>query len=77
MDTKEQPVYSVVNIKNKLTCINTSHGATIGTLTYTGEIASGPIVTGDRCVVIFKTSSGLKGKIMRLPNFSTITTFNA
>ncbi len=76
MASKELPIYSVVQVGNKLTCINTSTGSTTGTLSFNGEISSSPIVTGDRCVVVFKTQSGLKGKIMKLPNFSTITTFN-
>ena len=76
MGNKESIVYSVVIMNNKLTCINTSSGSTVGTLTFVGEIISTPIVTGDRCVAIFKSGSGTKGKIMRLPNFTTITTFN-
>lgn len=77
MRSKESPIYSVVVINNKVTCINTSSGSTVGTYTFNGEVVSTPIVTGDRCVILFKTSSGIKGKIMKLPNFSTITTFNA
>lgn len=76
MQDKLKPIFSVVFTKNRLSCIDTGTGSTKGTLTYSGTIISGPVVTGERCVVIFSTPSGPKGKIMKLPNFSTITTFN-
>lgn len=77
MQDKANVIYSVVFSKDKLSCIDTSTGSTKGTLSYNGTIVSGPVVTGDRCVVIFSTPSGNKGKIMKLPFFSTTTTFNA
>lgn len=76
MQDKTKPVYSVIFSKERLSCIDTSTGSTRGTLSYTGTIISGPVVTGERCVVVFSTPSGPKGKIMKLPNFTTITTFN-
>ena len=76
METKQIPVYSVVAERLKLKCINTSNGSIVATITLPGEIVSGPIVTGDRCVVVIKTTLGNKGKIFKLPNFSIITSFN-
>jgi len=75
-DDKVKPIYSVVVGKHRLSCINTSTGSTVGTLSYDGTVSSGPIVTGDRCVTVFKTPTGLRGRIMKLPNFTTITTFS-
>jgi len=76
MSSDQKAVYTVAILKDKLTCIDTSTGSTVGTFSYNGTVKSGPVITGDRCVVIFDTPSGPKGKIMRLPNFTTITTFN-
>jgi hypothetical protein len=76
METKQITVYSVVAERLKLRCINTNNGNIVATITLPGEIVSGPIVTGDRCVVVIKTTLGNKGKIFKLPNFSIITSFN-
>jgi len=71
-------IYSVISSKDKLICIDTKNGATKGTYPFTGELINGPIVTGgDRCTATFNTPSGKKVKIFKLPNFSTITSFNA
>lgn len=77
METKQIPIYSVVAERIKLKCINTQNGCILATLALPGEIVSGPIVTGDRCVVVIKTTLGNKGKIYKLPNFNIITSFNA
>lgn len=76
METKQNPVYSVVSERLKLRCIDTKNGNIINTISLPGEILSGPIVTGDRCVVIIKTTLGNKGKIYKLPNFNLVTSFN-
>jgi len=76
MSNDQKPIYTAIVLKDKLSCIDTSTGSTVGTFSFNGTVKSGPIVTGDRCVVIFNTPSGAKGKIMKLPNFTTITTFN-
>lgn len=72
----ENIVYSVVVHNNKLRCINTSNGSTINSIQIDGEIITGPIVTGDRCVVVVKKGNGTKGRILKLPSLSTSTTFN-
>ena len=79
MESNEKPVYSVVLIKDKLRCFNTQFAQTLSTYSLPGDstVISGPTVTGDRCVVVMKTANGIKGKIFKLPSFSTITTFNA
>lgn len=71
-----QTIYSVLAVKNKLQCIDTSSGCIKGSYNCEGEILSGPIVTGDRCVVTLSTPSGRKGKIFKLPNFNLVTSFN-
>lgn len=76
METKQKPVYSVVPEKLKLKCINTSNGSIVATISLPGDLVSGPVVTGDRCVVVIKTTLGNKGKIFKLPNFNLITSFN-
>lgn len=70
-------VYSVVINKDKLVCINTKTGATIGVFPYLGTIATGPIVTGgNQCTVVFDTINGRQGKVFKLPNFTIVTSFN-
>lgn len=76
METKQITVYSVVAERMKLRCIDTKNGSIVATIALPGEIVSGPIVTGDRCVVVIKTTMGNKGKIFKLPNFNIITSFN-
>lgn len=72
---KEKPIYSVIVNGKQLRCINTSSGSTFNTKELNGEITLGPIVTGDRCVVVYKVGSSSKGVILRIPSLSTITTF--
>lgn len=73
----EKAVYSVVVHNNKLRCIDTSSGSTINTIQVIGDIITGPIVTGDRCVIVVKMSNGVRGRILKLPSLSTSTTFSA
>jgi hypothetical protein len=77
VENKQKTIFSVIINKNKLNCINTLNGSSLGSLSYSGSIMSGPIVTGDRCVVTYRTSNNnIKGVIYKLPTFSIITTFN-
>lgn len=76
MAEKENPVYTVIPSGNYLRCIDTSNGMTAALVNMGGEIITGPIVTGDRCVVVYKSGSGKKGRILKLPKLSTITIFN-
>ncbi len=77
MENVQNIIYSVIANKNKINCINTKNGASIGSLSFSGTIASGPIVTGDRCVITYKTNSNThKVVIYKLPNFSIVSTFN-
>lgn len=78
MESKQKPVYSVIVSKDKLRCFDTQYSSTMGTYSLPGgsTVISGPIVTDDRCVVVLKTPNGNKGKIFKLPSFSTISTFN-
>ena len=73
MNNLPDKIYSVIFSKNKLQCVNTSNGSVVGSYTFAGTISNGPIVTGDRCVVVFDSK---KGKIFKLPKFSVVTTFN-
>jgi hypothetical protein len=76
MNQKQITVFSVIMNKSKLQCIDTTNGSVKGSFSYAGNICNGPIVTGDRCVVVFETPNGKKGKIFKLPTFSTITSFS-
>ena len=76
MESKQNRVYSVVVDKRKLKCIDTKNGNVVASSLMMGDIISGPIVTGDRCVVVVKTTIGSKGKILRLPSFNVITSFD-
>jgi hypothetical protein len=49
----------------------------LGSVNFIGDISSGPIVTEDRCTVIFNNYLGRTGKIFKLPNFSIISSFDA
>lgn len=72
---KEKPIYSVVINGKQVRCINTSSGSTFNTKELKGEVTLGPIVTDDRCVLVYKTGNSLKGVILRIPSLSIITTF--
>lgn len=77
MKTKDNIIYSVVANKQKLICINTKNGSSLGSLNFTGEVASGPTVVGDRCVVSYKFIENKKNIVIyKLPKFSIISTFN-
>lgn len=77
MKTGNNIIYSVVVNKQKLNCINTKNGSILGSLNFTGEIASGPTVVENRCVVSYKLQSNKKNVVIyKLPNFSIVSTFN-
>jgi hypothetical protein len=73
----ENMIYTVILDGEILKCIDTSSGMTMGTINITGELASGPIVTGNRCTVILKNYMGTQGKVYKLPSFDVVTTFSA
>jgi len=74
---KSDIIYSVVISKDKLICINTQNGATVGVFPYLGTVMTGPIVTGgNQCTVVFDTVNGKQGKVFKLPGFTSITNFN-
>jgi hypothetical protein len=77
MTKKENPVYSVIINGRQIKCIDTSSGSTKNTKELNGDITLGPIVTGDRCVIVYKNGNALVGRILKLPSLSTITTFKA
>lgn len=70
-------IYTVIVDGQNLKCIDTSNGSTLGGTNIVGEVVSGPIVTDDRCTVVFKNHMGRKGIIYKLPNFSTVSGFDA
>ena len=77
MNKTNNIVYSVVNNKDKLICIDTKTGSTVGTFPFIGTLINGPIVTGsDQCTVVIGTATGKKGLVLKLPRFTTITSFN-
>jgi hypothetical protein len=49
----------------------------MGSTNFIGTVLSGPIVTEDRCTVVFDSYLGRKGTIFKLPNFSTVSSFDA
>ena len=75
MKSDEKIVYSVVINGRQLRCINTSTGSTRSTIEFVGDIVTGPIVTDNKCVIVTKQKGVSKGRIYKLPSFSTITTF--
>jgi len=70
-------IYAVIVDKDHLKCLDTSNGSMLGSVNFIGDISSGPIVTEDRCTVIFNNYLGRHGKIFKLPNFSIISSFDA
>jgi len=71
MDTK---IYSVIQDGNLLKCIDTSNGSILGSTNISSKICNNPIVTGNRCTVIFE---GGRGVVYKLPSFGITTTFNS
>jgi len=69
-------VYTVIPDGDKLKCYDTQTGSLVGTFNFCGDIVNGPIVTGDRVTMVFKTASGKMGRILSLPNFNTVSTFS-
>jgi hypothetical protein len=70
-------IYAVIVDGQNLKCIDTSNGATLGGTNIIGEVISGPIVTDDRCTVVFKNYMGRKGTVYKLPHFSVVSGFDA
>lgn len=70
-------IYTVVVDGNLLKCIDTANGSICGNTNIIGDVVSGPIVTEDRCTMIFKNYMGRQGKVYKLPLFDVVTTFNA
>ena len=70
-------IYAVIVDGQNLKCIDTSNGTTLGGTNIIGEVVSGPIVTDDRCTVVFKNHMGRKGTVYKLPHFSVVSGFDA
>lgn len=70
-------IYSVIVDGNLLRCIDTANGSICGTTNIIGDVVSGPIVTEDRCTIVFKNYMGRQGKVYKLPVFNVVTTFSA
>jgi hypothetical protein len=73
----ENVVYTVIVDGNLLRCVDTSNGSYVGSVNILGNVVSGPIVTGDRCTVVFEDYMGRKGRVFKLPNFNNVSTFDA
>jgi len=69
-------VYAVIVDGDKLKAYDTQGGSLRGTFTYTGTVINGPVVTGDRCTVVFETPTGKIGRIFSLPGFNQVSTFS-
>lgn len=69
--------YAVIVDGENLKCIDTSNGFSLATINILGKVVSGPIVTSDRCTVVFDNYMGRKGKIYKLPSFSVVASFDA
>jgi hypothetical protein len=65
--------YTVIQDGGILKCINTSNGSILGSINITNKIITNPIVTGERCTVVYE---GGRGFVYKLPNFNIATTFN-
>jgi hypothetical protein len=69
--------YTVILYGELLKCVDTSNGMTVGSMNIIGSLASGPIVTGDRCTVVINNYMGTQGRVFKLPSFDVVTTFSA
>lgn len=65
-------IYAVVLDGHLLKCIDTSNGSILGSINIVEKILTHPIVTGDRCTVVFDNK---KGVVYKLPSFGVSTTF--
>ena len=72
---KEPPIYAVVDNGTELRCIDAKTGALRNVYRYDGVLASGPIVTADRCTVVIKKINTNSGMVFTLPNFTLTATF--
>jgi hypothetical protein len=73
----QKTVYTVIIDGQNIKCIDTSNGMTVGAMNIIGSVVSGPIVTDDRCTVVFDNYMGKKGMIYKLPGFNVVSTFSA
>jgi hypothetical protein len=73
----QKVIYSVIVDGNLLKCIDTSNGVVLGAINILGEVVSGPIVTDDRCTIVFKNNCGRKGNVFKLPSFNLSSSFDA
>ena len=69
-------VYTVVVDGDKLKSYDIQTGSIQSAYTFNGTVVNGPIVTGDRVTVVFETPTGKVGRILSLPNFNQISSFN-
>lgn len=73
----EKDVFTVIVDGNDLKCINTSNGMIVSSINILGNIISGPIVTDDRCTIVFNDNGARKGRIFKIPSFSLSSSFDA
>lgn len=73
----QKVIYTVIVDGENLKCIDTSNGNIHGSTNVLGKVIAGPIVTDDRCTVVFSDCGGRKGKIFKLPSFNIVSVFDA
>ena len=73
----QKTIYTVIVDGENLKCIDTSSGANVNSINIVGSVVSGPIVTDDKCTVVFDSYMGRKGKVFKIPSFNIVTTFDA
>ena len=74
--SEDNVIYAVYQDGDLIRCIDSSTGAIVGTINFTGTIIQGPNVSGNRCTVVIDNYLGKKGTVYKLPMFDVVTTFD-
>jgi hypothetical protein len=73
----QKEVYTVIVDGNDLKCIDTSNGMIVSVINILGDIVSGPIVTDDRCTIVFNDNGARRGRVYKIPSFALSSSFDA
>lgn len=61
----------------KMNIINSSNGTVVASFSYSGELVTGPVSSGDKCTYVVKyPSNQKKGFIINLPQGTINSTFS-
>jgi hypothetical protein len=67
---EDRPIWTVIVRGDRLVCMDARTGSTRSSINLSGEVLSGPVVTGEYCTLTVRSANGPQAKTYKLPSLS-------